>query len=241
MKESINEKKINITAAPGVSEIIIREGHALPVHEPGTLNITGTIDAPLRFLKNRYVAAQLNALDCHILVNKEKGYITLVIDEKNHYCHGIAGMINVNESITKFGINNGKYVTPDEMSNFLRERKHLFESQAQYSDVFSALRTFKARVDQQINSIRDDSGNYDLKRKQAVEHNVPKSFKLCLPIFKGMPKITFEVEVLVNNSLEVTLYSTELIQLTDELRDKYVSDVVDEIEKVSPDIVIIYQ
>lgn len=235
----MENEKLNITAAPGVSEIIIRHGEAHRVFDPVGVDIKGTINAPLLYLKNRY--STLTAIACMVIVSIVEGMITLTINEHNEIHDRIQGSIRIHPNIESFGINNGKYVSPEDMSNFLRARKHLFESQATYTDVFTALRNFRAKVNQQINAIKDDSGNFEKKKEQAVEHNIPKTFKLNLSIFKGMPKVSFEVEFLVNKDLDITMYSTELIQLTDELREKYITEVVEQIGEVAPDIVIMYQ
>ena len=47
-------------------------------------------------------------------------------------------------------------------------------------------------------------------------------------------KVTFEVDILVNKSLDGIQYSIALIQLTNELRGKYISNVMNEISEVAP-------
>lgn len=233
-------QKININAVPGVSEIIIREGKAIePERERKPLVIIGTIDAPFRFLKNRISDLTEFLHNCNIAVDKEAGKIVLSLYETSELGDSVTGTIILDENIKAFGINNGKYMTPEDMSNFLRIRKHYFESEAEYSNIFTALRNFRAKVNQQVAAIKDDAGNYEQKKEQVVEHNIPKTFKLNMPVFKGMPKVLFEVEFLVNKTLDVTLYSAQLIQLEDELRNQYLSEVVEKIAEVAPEIVII--
>ena len=237
------EGKINVTAAEGTSTLIIRDGEAEPIHERKPLDITGTIDTPARFLRNRVLLIGTIAgyKACHVLVDKSVGQISLSIDENSDFADYVTGKIVISDVITNFGINSGKYYTPEDMANFLKSRKHHFESEAIYVDVFTALRQFRATVNQKIAAIKDDMGNYEQKKEQVVEHNIPKAFKLTVPIFKGMPKVSFEVEFIVSKGLDVTLSSTELMQITDELRDKYITEVIEDIEKVAPDIVILYQ
>jgi phosphoribosyl 1,2-cyclic phosphodiesterase len=50
-----------------------------------------------------------------------------------------------------------------------------------------------------------------------------------------------EIDFNVNKSFDVTLSSTELMQITDELREKYINEVIDKIELDYPEIVILYQ
>lgn len=231
------ENKFEINAMSEKTELIIREGVAAPTREKRPLKICGTIDLPLRYLKNRY-EDQLHdiAKTCHILVNQDRGSITLTIGEHEQLHDSLEGKLVISSEIENFGINNGEYIDPDELAEFLRMRKHYFETQAEYTNTFTALRSFTAKVNQEIASIKDDSGNYDVKRKQAVEHNVPKSFGIKVPLFRETEIRYISVDILVNNALKVTMYSAELIQLTDELRKDIMVKTIEDIQKVAPDI-----
>lgn len=236
------ENKIEVNASGDKTELIIREGDAAPVRERKPVAIVGTIDLPGRYLQNRYnLILEDKARSCYVLVNSDNGSITLIVDESDELQDSLCGMISESDVIKKFKINDGNYVEPEQLAEFLRMRKHLFADQTEYANTFTALRSFVAKVNQEIATIKDDGGNYDLKKKQVVEHNVPKSFTISVPIFKGFPKRNIPVEILVNGSLKVTMYSAELIQLTDELREQYVKDTVEKIEQIAPDIVILYQ
>ena len=66
---------MNINLAPGMNEIIIREGAAPKVLDPKApvkMNINGTIGAPVEFLKKRINAGQFEQKNCHIIVDREK-------------------------------------------------------------------------------------------------------------------------------------------------------------------------
>ena len=231
-------EKINIVAGEGVSQIIIREGKALEIFNPIPLNIKGTIDAPLRFIKNRLDLHELG-VNCNVQVDQDKGSITLYIEETSKFMGTIEGTLVVNKDITDFGINDGRYYIPEVLADFLRLRKHLFKGSEQYMSVFSALRTFEAKINQELKAIKDDSGNFEQKKKQIVEHNLPKSFRLELPLYKGMPKVEIEVECLVNKALEVTMYSSDLIQMKEELKMTYLEDIMKQISEVAYELVII--
>jgi len=234
----MSNQKIEIKAAEGTSEIIIREGTALGVFNPKVVGIDGTIDAPYRFIKNRVEEIKPHK-QCNIRIALELGIITLAIAEKDPFGTTITGKLTINKDVTGFQINDGRYVLPEDLATFLRTRKHLFKSPDTYNSVFVGLRTFTAKVQQAISAIRSDTGDYESKKTQAVEHNIPKVFTLSLPIFKGMPKIDFEVEILVDKNLNVTMYSSELIQKDAELTALYLEDQVKAITEIAPEIVII--
>jgi hypothetical protein len=233
------KENIEIKAVEGTTEIILREGKAEEIFNPVVLEVFGTIDAPLRFITNRLVQLTPFLKETNLLVFVEEGRIVLDVEETNPFGHVIEGKLTINSDVKQFCINDGKYQQPEDLATFLRMRKHLFQSSEQYMTVFTGLRSFTAKVKQEIAAIRTDTGDYETKRSQAVEHNIPKGFTLELPIFKGMPKVAIEVEILVSKSLEVTMYSSELIQKTDELTTLYLNDQVKAITKIAPDIVII--
>jgi hypothetical protein len=236
------ENKFELNTFGDSCELTIREGKAAPVREKKPVAVIGVISTPALFLHNRYESIlKEKARACHVLVNSDAGTITLIVEENEELHDSIMGVISESDAIKNFGINDGDYMDPEGLAEFLRMRKHLFADQTEYANTFTALRSFTAKVNQEIASIKDDQGNYDMKRKQAVEHNVPKSFTISVPLFKGFPKRNIPVEILVNGSLKVTMYSAELIQLTDELREQYVKDTVEKIEQIAPDIVILYQ
>lgn len=81
IKKAIAEALAGNVAGKG--EVVIREGQALPLHEPERVQIHGTIDAPARWIEKR--EATINQKECYVEVNREEMTITLVTDEKNYY------------------------------------------------------------------------------------------------------------------------------------------------------------
>jgi len=235
-------EEVKISVEGTTAELVIRHGDAPKVYDPVPLVIDGVIDSVSRWLQNRLeLLSHFGALErSHILVDFEKGEIELVVDETEHFSTFVKGTLQVHPNIQKFGINSGEFIIPEKMANHLKARKHLFESQSEYAAVYSALRAFKAKVNQEIDAIKDDRGNYELKKSQAVEHNIPGGFLLKVPLFKATNPVSIPVEFLVSPTLDVALSSTELIQLSDEMREQVIREEVARIEEITKAIVIIY-
>lgn len=88
----------------------------------------------------------------------------------------------------------------------------------------------------------DKRGNQTIMRAQTVESNLPKSFKVNMPIFKGTEKRTFEVEVEINpNDLSCTLVSPDAHDIVVQERDSQMDGVLVRIAEAAPNIVIIEQ
>jgi hypothetical protein len=104
----------------------------------------------------------------------------------------------------------------------------------------SDLRSFKAKVDKQIEQTKDDRANYNIKKIQAVESNLPEAFDLVIPIFKGQTSVKVTIEISIDpNTLDCTLISPVVNDIVNELRDKLIDDEIELIKVLTPDIAII--
>lgn len=222
-----------------VCELIFREGKALPALEPLKVVITGNIDSPFRFLQKR--VNEIDQKSAIVIVNREEVWIKLTYNEADPYNQGqITGVIAEHPTFKKFGINRGRYVTTYEMAELIKMNRSAFENRQEAMKLVSALKNFKGKVEKDMEKNNDDRGNRKVLLQQTVESNVPESFKVVMPIFKGMPKETFEVEVYFNpDDLTCTLVSPEANDTLEEIRDSAIDQVLDNIRGIAPDIVII--
>ena len=105
----------------------------------------------------------------------------------------------------------------------------------------SQLRGFRAKVDKQVES--DHNPNKGDKRvliAQAVDSNIPPSFKLHIPIFKGEPPVTLEVETYFNaDDLTCTLVSPMANDFTEDTKNTSIDKILDKIVEIAKDIAII--
>lgn len=243
IKEEVKQQIAEMLAnglPQGCGEIIIREGKAVEVREPVKVNITGTIDAPARWLETRFDC--LKEKTCYVIVNREGMTITLRCNENNHYGTVIMGVLEISPEIRKFRINEGHYITNFEMAELFKMNRSHFENKQEAMRLVSELQNFKAKVDKELENSNNNRGDRRMLVSQAVEHNLPEAFNLVLPIFKGTPKQTIQVEVYVNPSdFTCTLVSPEANDLIEEMRDTEMYAVIERIKERCPNIVIIEQ
>lgn len=241
VKKEIAEAMVNNLPA-GVGEIIIREGKAVEVHEPVKVVISGTIDAPARWLETLMRLGLVNQGTYHVLVDRENLNITLKCNENNHYGSKISGSLMVSPEFKRFGINEGEYITNFEMAELFKMNRSFFETKAIAMKLVTELQNFRAKVDKEIEKSDNNRGDKRLLINQAVQSNLPEAFNLHIPIFKGTPKQTINVEVYINPSdFSCTLVSAEANDLLEEMRDREMDSVLERISAVCPDIVIIEQ
>lgn len=221
-------------------DMVIRFGDALPLKEPKYVSIHGTIDAPARWVEKR--KDDIVSADAHILVDRDHMTITLNTDENNFYSDQIVGTLTLSTEMQEFGINTGEYMSCFDMSDRIKQLRSYFETQQEAMKLVSELRNFKAKIDKELELSDDKRGNQRILKSQFVESNLPKDFKIQLPIFKGMKKETIQVEVEINpNDLSCTLVSPEAHDIVVQQRDMHMDAVIDRIKDAAPTIVIIKQ
>lgn len=95
-----------------------------------------------------------------------------------------------------------------------------------------------------IPKLKSEKGDFKDNYSGVVMSNLPEAFTLLIPIFKGMPSETIEVEFYASvngRDVSLQLVSPGSCQLLEDLRDKVIDDEVAKIRELSPDIAIIEQ
>lgn len=233
------EKLTELNTEEG-QDTIIRFGDALPLKEPKAVSISGTIDAPARWIEKR--KDDIVSADAHVLVDRDHMSITLKTDENSAYMDQIVGTLTLSTEMQEFGINTGEYMSCFDMADRIKQLRTYFETQQEAMKLVTELRSFKAKIDKELELSDDKRGNQTILRAQTVESNLPKSFKVNMPIFKGTEKRTFEVEVEINpNDLSCTLVSPDAHDIVVQERDSQMDGVLVRIAEAAPNIVIIEQ
>ena len=138
------------------------------------------------------------------------------------------------------GINDGEYVSCFDLADRIKKNRTLFESREAAMKLVSTLRNFKARVERELELSDDKRGNVNAKKSQIVDSNLPESLKVTVPIFKGQPKQTFEVEVEVNPSdLSCTLASPEANDVIRTSVDAIIDGQLKDIDEMAPGILVV--
>jgi len=234
------EQKINIQAGEGHTDLIIREGEAIPLKEPKILKLMGILSCVLAFLKQR--VALINQKAAHILVNRDKNSmsITLKLDETDFYGGEVCGKIILAEDFVEFGINKGKKYSLRDLSDFIKMHRYCFSESSVAMKLVTDLRNFKGKVEKELEKMSDQRGNQKTLMAQVVDSNIPESFTLKMPIFKGCEPATFNVEtnIIVRDAeMECTLESVEANDIVNKFKEEAINLELKMISEVAPDIV----
>lgn len=242
----MNTEKMNINLAPGMNEIIIREGAAPKVLDPKApvkMNINGTIGAPVEFLKKRINAGQFEQKNCHIIVDREKITIELVVNESDEYTRGtIKGTLQFHPKFIEFGINTGKVWSPFDFSMFCKMNRAFFADKNVNMTLVSACKNFTATVNNAIERSIKENGDRTDNFAQVVNSNLPESFTLSIPVFKGGDKENLEVETFAKidgRNVAFVLMSPGAEETLETLRDTAIDKELEAIKEIAPEIAII--
>lgn len=245
----MENEKININLAPGQEHLTLTrmEGKApekLGERAPIMCDINGTLGAVKEYLEKRVNSGQFEQKNCHILVNRDKGTIHLIFNEKDAYNRGeVLGSLVVNPKFEEFGINDGdRKWTPMSLGLFFKMNRPYFLSKEDNMKLVSTLMHFTAMVNSSIDRFITQNGDRAEVFNQAVNSNLPESFKLNLPILKGGPAWEIEVETFASVSgkdVQFILISPDAADLLEDARLHAIDEQLDAIRKIAPDIAII--
>lgn len=229
-------------------EIILREGSAakaqesLPTKAPESISVSGVISTPFDWLEKR--VDTIDQKKANIKVDREAMSITLTINEADSYLKNtITGSVQLAEVFAKFGINDEKKAwEPARLGQFLRINRGVFEEKEKCMVLVSNLKNFTAKAKAEIQKLKDPSGSTADVYKCQVESNLPKSFSVCLSIFKGTAKQRIEVEFdhyLSDGEVYLQLVSPGANELVESFRDTCIDKVLEKIKEIAPDIAIL--
>lgn len=243
----MSENKINLVVPKDYNgkpiEVVLREGEApvaLDPKEQERVVINGTIDAPLRWLEKR--VELINQKSSNIIVNRDKMGLALTIDETNFYQTEINGILQASKEMMEFGINTDKKWEPIKLSQFFKMHRAFFKDKSENMTLVSALKNFKAKVNQDIERSKEENGSKTDNYSQVVDSNLPKSFKLNIPLFKGFANEEIEVDIYADvdgRDISLSLVSAGANEAIEEYKNKVINEQLDAIRKIAPDIVII--
>lgn len=268
----MTEKNFNFNLPDGVNEVVVREGAAIKVLDPRPplkIDIAGTIFAPFEFLEARSgfpkdvftafgekaeydangyrlfegMPMQLDLSRTHLLVDREKVTITLITNEHDEYTKGVvSGKLEIHPKFEAFGINSEKEWEPNRLGQFMKMNRFFFVSNEENMELVSKLKNFKANINAIVEKTKSDSGSFADNYSAAVDSNLPGSFKLKIPLFKGFKAEVIEVEFYASvngRDFTIELVSPGAAQAFEEVRDSIIDAEIEKFRTLAPYIPII--
>lgn len=241
-----DNQPIVVNLPEGQNTLTLMQGQAprqLDNLAPLKFDEKGIIDAPLEWLKLR--VGDIDQHRAHILVDRDNLTITLIFNEHDPYTQGkVSGALRMSKIFDRFGINADKQWEPEQLGQFLKLNRTYFVSREENMKVVNALKTFGAKVQQTVQRETNENGNRAFTFRQAVDSNIPASFKLCLPVLSGGQPVEIEVETYAaidGAHVSIALQSPGANDIVEDIRQNYISTMIEKLREVAPEIVIIEQ
>lgn len=232
--KSVVKKEIH--EMDNVKTVRILTGDALEEKAPLGINVSGNITAVSRFLNKRTIEVE----NCMVVVNRDAGSIRLVVEECNPDFGAVNAELKKTTDLNSWNINSSKSWEPEDLANHIKMNRNCFESKEVAMKIHSDLKHFRAKVNNEVEKKNDDRGNTLSLRQQAVESNLPESFRMNFSVFKGEDPVNFLVEVNIHpQTLECMLVSPELKDFITEQTDLVIDRELELIDKSYPQLVVI--
>lgn len=209
----------------------LAEKPAIPV------KIIGLIGCTLEYLHKRVLDGMTN----HILLNKERGSITLIVNEHDQYGNTaeIVGSIRESKELGIWGINKDTEYNTFELADKIKMNRHHFVSQELAMKLVTELKAFKGKVDKGIELANNNRGNNKIVVDQVMTSNIPEKFDLQIPIFAGEKSVKVQVEIYIDhNTLRCSLVSSQLEEMINTETERILNDQLDKIKLANPVIPI---
>ena len=243
----MNEQQPIVVNLPeGQNTLTLLQGQApaqLDKKEPVKISIEGVIFSPLNFLDKR--VKDIDQHKAHIIVCRDALQILLVINEDDAYTRGkVLGTLALSKIYKELGINTNKAWSPEKLGQFLKLNRSFFVDKNEGMKIVNLLKSFEAKVSQGVARETNEKGNRTASFKQAVDSNIPEKFKLKLPIFSGGDFVEVEVETYASidgMDVSICLQSAGANEVIEDTKATVISDVIEKIRAIAPEIAIIEQ
>lgn len=253
-------------------EIIYREDQPakhldpIPVKLPHAFEINGIITAPYEWLSKHI--NEVDQKNCRINVKREDATITLYINERDYhegYCAEaaekvldnsdlsgfnliprsyVSGSIQYTKEFERLHINDDTFWAPQKLAKFLRLNRHIFADTEEGMALVSLLKNVKAKITGDYEKTKETHGNISRTEffEQNVNHNLPDSFSILLPIFKGGAKEKYEIDIdadIIDGEIMVQLLSPAVNAANESARDSLIDAELSRLAALAPGIAII--
>jgi hypothetical protein len=173
-------------------------------------------------------------------INKPKRQMNLVArpgyPDSEHY----SGQLRFSKIFEEFGINTGLSRTTHELADFIKMNRSYFETKDKAMQLVKVLKSFKAKVNKDVESSDDNRGNKKILMDQAVDSNIPDAFKVNIPVFEYYGKELIEIEIYIDSTdLSCQLISPEARDYVNDVSDNLIDAEVAVIKESFPDLRVI--
>jgi len=220
-------------------KLIISQAEELKPKYPLLVVLNGVITSPGNYIEQRIEGFQVDK--SHLIVNRKDMTLKLVVNEADPLnTANITGSLTLHADFKKFKINSGETWSAVDLSDFIKMNRSFFTSKEVAAKLVKQLREFKAKVNNEIELKKDDRANYDVRKAQVVNSNLPEAFTIVVPMFVGQDKQSIPVEINIHpDTLECQLCSPDANDILIEYKEQAINEQLERIKTLVPKLLII--
>lgn len=237
-----NQEIYQINGEAKTYQIIHQDKH---VEKPlNGIEIFGNINSVARYLEKNQEQFKTQSDDYFIQVSRDGRFISLQFNQRNPYEGGkseVTGRLDLSREMAEWKINTGQPWDHKTLSEFIKMRRSYFSDRATAMKLSSELANIKIKTAKEFEKSDNNRGDFkSVLAQKVIQSNIPNGFTLNIPVFKGFPKVSINVELYVNpDTFNVTLVSPEAEDFIAEKADEIITESVDIIAEIAPTIPII--
>jgi len=226
------DQNVNVTVASdkdGISQLIIREGKAVEWREDLVISEKGDIETVKNYIAGRTFDDKDNrqAIDKKrslIVIDKDNLSITLQVNPQDYYGPKVSGHLVKTNELLQFKINDAFEFNREQLVKLIKFNKRFFTNAAKHDTILRAYQSLQLKANTQLKDASDNRGGQNFQYEKQIDRtNIPVGFSLEMSIYKGQPKVKFDVEICfesTEHNVKFWLESAELAELLEVKRDE---------------------
>jgi len=229
----MEEVKVNIAAENG--EVVIRTGEALPLKEPLKYAFSGTIDAPLAFVKGKQI--EFDIKKALVEIDRQKTHVKFFADKENCYGAVVEGKLEFHETFLKFRFNNDgtQLFSRQQLQSLIKLNSFVFQDKDKQMDLLQKIAKIEVDVQMNMQQGNDARGNKNNNFNKSVTTNIPVDVIFGMQIYKGGEPVKFKAEICYDateTGLQFWFESAELVEIINEKGLSKVDEIANEFKEL---------
>lgn len=211
---------------------------------PKGIGISGNIDTVVKYLEKNREQFEIQSDDYFIQVYRDSRAISLLFNQRNPYDGGtseVIGRLHLSSEMEEWKINTGQPWDHKTLSEFIKMRRSYFTDRTIAMKLSSELANIKIKTEKEFEKSDNNRGDFKaVLAQKVIQSNIPEGFTLKIPVFKGVQRVSVNVELYVNpNTFNVTLVSPEVEDYIADRTDAILDFNISAIAEIAPTIPII--
>lgn len=215
-----SEVKVNVSTENGVVLI----GKANTPKEPQSISIQGDFTAVGNFLrvknKTANIFQEIKPENAIVVCDYDNLTIQLQTNPNDVLATTITGKAEFSKEYKEFGINQAKFFNREQLIKLFRFYRRYFPNKEENANLLGAYQNFTASVNKNIADNSDQRGNQSRQFQKTVRTDLPESFVVEIPVFKGEVPVSFPVEICIEDNDSGVRFWFESVELDELIQAK---------------------